>query len=331
MSSQLLRSMAALFIFSASTVLAADPSRSATTPKKKAASARISSSVDVQPAAPLSDQEFREVSFTAGRILTHIARARDAIRDKKSDDAAMQVEQSLKLTAIIDNVLPHYKVKTEIKSGDLAYSDEDDVTLRYVTLFDELEHRDIISPIVQAKKEAQQKQEQKEEPDAATKKGRGAIAISHADISHTTAKLDIVLARHMLNRAKQALDDGKTEEADESLHAVQNRGVLLEYEEIDLPLEEAADNLKLAEMEMQEGRHAEAKAALEVAIDQLKEYEELAGENRGAEVKSLHEEITKLTTELEKGKVSDADQQKHTAKISEWWNRATKWFKGATK
>ena len=111
----------------------------------------------------------------------------------------------------------------------------------------------------------------------------------------------------------------------------QSEGVLFEYVEIDLPLEEAADNLKLAEIELKEGRQDEAKAALHVAIDELKRYEILVGEKRGTEVKALHQEIDKLTAELGKVDLSDADRQKHVSKISEWWQRATKWFKGTTK
>lgn len=132
-------------------------------------------------------------------------------------------------------------------------------------------------------------------------------------------------------QANLKLQDGKAADADKALLAVQSGAVLLEYEEIDLPLEEAADNLKLAEIEMQEGRHVAAKAALDVAVDQLKRYEELVGDNQGAEVKSLHDDISKLTAELKSGDVSEAAQQQHAAKISGWWRRAAKWLRGKTK
>lgn len=322
---------ALLLSMATAAAFAGDSPKSDAAAKKKELLSRISSKVDVHPVAVLSDNESGEVSFAAGRILKHIAQARDAIRENKQDDAARHVEQGLKLVAIIDHVLPHFKVKTEIKSGDKAYSDEDDVSPRYVMLFDELERRDIISPITQARKEVQQKQPKNHGTQAPVSAATGALAVSHVDIHHTTAKVDIVLARHMLNRAKQFLHDGKFSEADEALLTVQSGGVLFEYEEIDLPLEEAADNLKLAEIEMAQGRHAEAGAALNVAIEQLKKYEKFAGENRGAEVKALHQEITKLTAELDKGNISEADQQKHASKISEWWHRSAKWFKNKAK
>lgn len=219
MSHFICRSVVALFCVTATASFAADSPKSESTSKRKEHPSRISSKVEVQRAAALTDAEAVEVSFTAGRILKHISQARHAIRDKKKDEAAAHVAQSLKLIAIIDSVLPHSNVKTEIKSGDLVYTDDDDVTPRYVTLFDELERRDIISPIVQARKEVEHKHLQNHGKEAATKKALEALAVSHADIAYSAVKLDIELTRHMLNRAKQDLDGEKTEPADEALLA----------------------------------------------------------------------------------------------------------------
>ena len=169
--------------------------------------------------------------------------------------------------------MPHHKVKTEIKSGTLAYNDEDEVVPNYVTVFEELERRDIVSPVVQAKREAQQKPAQAASgADHSAKAATVPMAVTHADIDYTALKLDIALAKRDLNAAKTELTDGKPEQADIALLALQSQGVLFEYEEIDLPLAEAADNLKLAQAEMNAGRFAEAKAALNVAVDDLKRY-----------------------------------------------------------
>jgi len=331
MSHLMFRSVVAWLCLTATTTFAADSSKPDSASKEKDQPARISSKVDVQPAPALTDKEAEEVSFAAGRILKHVSQARSALREKKKDVAGVHVAQGLKLIAVIESVLPHSKVKTEIKSGELVYTDEDDVTARYVTLFDELERRDIISPVVQAKKEAEQKHRPNHGKAAEANAVPEALAVTHADIAYSTVKLDIEFAKHMLHRAKRELDGGKTEPADEALLAVQSEGVLFEFVEIDLPLEEAADNLKLAEIEMKAGRQDQAKAALHVAIDELKRYEKLVGEKRSSEVKGLHQEIDKLTVELGKGNLSEADREKHASKISEWWQRATKWFKGSTK
>lgn len=322
---------ASLVCLTGAFVLADDAAKSSVVTKKNENAARISSTVELRPASSLSDEEARQVSFAAGRILKHVVQARDALHEKARDNAAKHLDQGLKLVSIIESVLPRYQVKTEIKAENHAYLDEDTVSPRYVTLFDELERHDIISPIAQAKREASQKNQSGTEPKSATPEPAPPIAVSHVDVQHTSAKLDLVLARNLLGVARQAVNDGKLDAADAALLALQSRGVLLEFEEVDLPLEEAADNLKLAEIEMKEGRTAEAKAALHVAIDQLKRYEKLVGDHRSAEVKALHQEITKLTNELEKGMPSESDRKKLAAEISQWWNSATKWFKNKSK
>lgn len=283
--------------------------------------------VEVQPAAKLSDQDISQISLAAGRVLKHVSQARDAIHDKKPDQAAKHVEQGLKLLAIIDNVLPHHKIQTNIVSGELAYHDEDVLTPRYVTIFDELDRYDVISPIAQMKSESEAKLPMK----SGTASPPGAVAVTHAEARYTAVRLDLIVAGHLLRRTKQDLHDGKTEEADNALHSVQTRAVMFEFDSVDLPLEEAADNLKLAEVEMSEGRTADAKAALHVAVDQLKRYEKLVGEHRGAAVKALHEEIAKLTQELDKSPPSEEERKKLAAQISEWWHSSTKWFKNKTK
>jgi hypothetical protein len=322
-------SLTAAFCLTAVSIFAADKSEHAS--KKKETPSRILSKVEVQSAAALSEEEAEQVSFAAGRILKHIAQARDAIREGKKDAATGHVEQGLKLVTIIDSVLPHHKVKTEIKSGELLYKDEDDVAPRYVTLFDELERRDIISPVWQAKKEAARPGARGDAAQPDTDKPPEGIVVTRADMAYSAAKLDVALAGYMLGRAKRELHEGKPENADNALLAVQARGVLFEYEEVELPLEEAADNLKLAETEMKEGREDAAEMALRVAIDELKRYEKLVGENRAAEVQALHREIARLSAELEKVSPSEAQREKYAAKISEWWQRATKWFKSKTK
>ena len=320
---------AAIFLLTAASAFSADSPKSEPSVKKKDHSSRISSNVEVNSATTLTNKEANELSFAAGRILKHVSQARQALGDKKKEVAARHIEQGIKLIAIIDHLLPHSTVKTEIKCGDLVYSDEDDVTPRYLTIFDELERRDIISPIVQARKEADQKTPQVPGKDAAPNELPPAMAVSHADLVYSTAKLDVELARQMLTHAKRDLEGNKIEPADEALLTLQSRGVLFAFEEIDLPLAQVADNLKLAEGELKDGRTEEAKAALHEAMDELKRYEKLVGAKRGSEVNALHQEIDKLTVELAKGPLSDADRQKIISKIADWWHTATKWMKGA--
>ena len=288
---------------------------------------RIVSKIEVDPVTHLSDAEVREVSFASGRILKHVAQARDAIAENHKDVATRHVDQAVKLMKIVDGLLPHYKVRTQITAGDVCYLDEDDVTPRFVTLFEDVDRRDVISPVIRAKHEAGLKvgpTPPQNQPDG--KLAPVPLVVTHADVTYTMVKLDIDLARRMLAVASKELGEDKIKQADSALHSLQAGGVLLELEEIDLPLKQTADNLRLAEIEMKDGRHEEARAALQEAIDDLKDYEEQVGEKRGEEVKTLHEEITKLTAELEKDKPSAAEAQKLVSTISRWRDSVSKWF-----
>ena len=288
---------------------------------------RIVSKIDVEPVAHLSDGEVRQVSFASGRILKHVAQARDALAENHKQDAVRHVDQAVKLMKIVDGLLPHYKVKTQITSGDVCYLDEDDVTPRYVTLFEDIDRRDVISPVIRAKHEAGLKVD----PTTVPKEPDGQLApvplvVTRADVTYTLVKLDVDLARRMLALASKELGEERVKQADSALHSLQAGGVVLELEEIDLPLKQSADNLKLAEIEMKDGRHNEARAALQEAIDDLKDYEEQVGDKRGEEVNALHQEITKLTAELEKDKPSPAETQKLATTISRWRDSVSKWF-----
>ena len=282
---------------------------------------RISSKVDVAPAGKLTAEESREVAFAAGRILKHVDQARFAIADKKKEEALQHVSKAIKLTQIIDNVLPHYKLKTEIKSGDYVYQEEEDVTSRYITLYEELDRFELVAPVMKAKKEAKQKQD-----------AEGAVApvVAQDTLEYTAIRLDYQLTKQMLNLAKEKLgsEDHKDHlQAGAALFAIQTEGVLFEYDAVDLPLAQAADNLKLAEDEMNLGRHDAAKVALRAAADELHRYESTVGANRGKDVKQLQDEINKMTAALDKGKPSSGDTKKHAAAISRMWQRVTNWFK----
>lgn len=336
----LFRSTLTVCCLAAAVTKAADPPKAAKTAReipaakgdegKSEKGSRISSKIDVEPVAHLSDVEAREVSFATGRILKHVAQAREALAEKHQEDATRHVDQGLKLMKIIDSVLPHFKIKTHISSGDISYADEDDVTPRFVTLFEEVDQHDVISPVIKAKQDAVKKPE----PAPPAKEGEGKspvmpvvpVVVSHADVTYTSVRLDVELARKMLATAKKELGQNKPDLADRALHSLQAGGVVFEFDEIDLPLKQAADNLKLAEIELRDGRLEEARVALHEAIEDLKDYEQHVGDTKGQEVKTLHEEIAKLTLQLEGVKLPKEDVQKMTSTVSRWRANVAKWF-----
>ena len=144
---------------------------------------------------------------------------------------------------------------------------------------------------------------------------------------HTTMKLDVVLAKHLLQVAKITIKEGKTAAADAALLDLQTRGVTFSFTEVELPLVEATDDLKLAQLQVKAGEHAEALATLKLASDDLKYYERITGESRGKEVRALHQEIDKFTKSLEGEKDLKTAMENAAKTISSWWDRAVKWFK----
>ncbi len=284
---------------------------------------KITASTVVKPVATLSDEEARAVSLAAGRIMHHAEQARLAIADKKKDEAIKQIGQGLKLVGIIENTVPKHQVTTTIKSGDVAYHDQELVAQRYVKVFDEQYVEDIVTPVVQAKKKGVEVKAGQEKPSLAAIAPIEDFSMLH----HTTMKLDVVLAKRMLEDAQRSLKDGKYDDAAASLATLQARGVTFQSVEVEMPLAEAADNLKLAQVQMQEGKPVDALATLKLASDDLKQYEQLTGDNRAKDVRALRRDIDKLTHAFDQEKDLAKAMKKEERTIASWWNRAVKWFK----
>ncbi len=268
---------------------------------------RITSSVDVKSKAKLTAAESRAMSLAGGRILRHVDRARGAIGKSDKEAALANVEKGLSLVGIIEKAAPLYHVKVDIKAGDQVYHDEDDVKAYYVRLYDELDKVDLIGPLARARSEQ------------AKNKPTGEVVESTA-AEFTALKLDVALAREVLETARTDLHEGRLQEADVALRTIQT-GVVFELDAVDLPLTRAADNLKLAEYALSDGHSEEAEAALKAAGDALKEYEKLAGDHHAKDAQKLRKEIDRLTESLHQ------NPEHAKATISGWWDRVVDWFR----
>lgn len=300
-----------------------------TLPAQAADKPRISAHTNTKPVATLSAQESQAVSLAAGRILLHADKARLAIAGEDKETALSEIDQGMTLVKVIQHAMPKYKVTTKIEAGDITYSADDEVSRRYVPIFDEQYIEDVIEPVVQSKKKAQN-----------TTKPEGDKTATKADTKQTiasleeftmwrrsTMRLNIALAAHALDLAKKELDRNKSSNADSALAMLQSEGVTFEFDEIEMPLVEAADNLKLAELEISEGKSEEARITLKLASDDLKKYEQITGESRAKEVRELHQKIDKLSESLEKGDGSKSTLDKAKKEIASYWDRVRKWFK----
>lgn len=269
------------------------------------------------------------MSLAAGRILLHTDNARIAIAIKDKKTALNEIDQGLTLVKVVESTLPRYKVTTKITSGDVTYSDEDEVSRRFVPVFNEQFIEDVIAPVVQAKTKKPRGHGHKGNhyKGHSHKTGRSSAIEDYSVWRQATMKLNIVMAADALALAKNELEKGHFDNADLTLALLQAEGVVFEFDEVELPLTEAADDLKLAQLEVSEGKIDQARVTLKRASDNLKKYESITGEIRAKDVRKLQEEIDKLAKSLAKGDHSESTLDKAGKKIASYWERVVKWFK----
>lgn len=283
----------------------------------------ITAETDIKPLVTLTAKESQAMSLAAGRILLHTDNARVAIAIKDKKTALNEIEQGLIFLKVVEKSMPKYKVTTTIKTGDVTYSDEDEVSTRFVSVFNEQFIEDVITPVMQAKT----KKPKSHRHQHGHKAGRSPFFEDYSVWRQTTMKLDIVRAANTLSLAKKELEEEHFDNADQALALLQIEGVVFEFDEIELPLTEAADDLKLAQLEVSEGNIDQAQATLKRASDNLKKYESITGESRAKDVRKLHKEIDDLAKSLVKGGHSESSLDKAGKKIASYWDRVVKWFK----
>jgi hypothetical protein len=287
----------------------------------------INADSEIRSVTSLTDKEARDMSFAAGRVLQHVENARIAISGNDTDKALKQVDQGLKLIHIIQNTAPKIRVVTDIKSGDISYHDEDEVAQRYIAVLSGSYIEDILTPIVQARQEriGSQMKSKKESKFPGTPS-----AISTFDDfctwRQTTMKLDVLLAKRLMEGADKSIRSGNYEDADAALLDLETRAVTFTYSEAQLPLIAAADSLKRAQLQIKSGENAQALSTLKLASDELKKYEQITGGNRGKEVRVLHHEIDNYIKTLEGEHHLKKTMENTDKMISSWWDRAVKWF-----
>jgi len=268
---------------------------------------RITSKVNISPEVKLTDQEKESISLSAGQILIHVNKARQALKTKEMGRAKEQVEKALTLANIIKTALPTFDVETEVTAGKLHYEDNDKLQPSLVTLHEELNAVALLEPVRISKKEADQAE--------AASQHRPVAA--NVEVRESRAQLDINLALAGLGKAKQALADNKADEADRALAIIQT-GVVFEYIVADLPLERASTNLLIAREAIKQHNEEEAKAALRVASDSLSEYAANAEAPHSKEVSDLKNELQSLAS----GTMDNTSAQEA---ITKCWQKMATW------
>ena len=277
--------------------------------------ARIKADVKATPTAELNQQERQAVSLAGRRLLRHVDKARSAIQAKNKDDALNQVNQGLTLVKVIEQAIPEYTVNATIKAGSVEYVDTDQVKDLIVPIFDELGRVSVLGPIKAAKKDVTKKDAAKEPKDT------DISVIEAVEQDETQVWLNVALAKSSLLTAEKALMDDKLEAADLDLTVLQAQGVTLVFDEAELPLVAARENLMLARVRLDEQHLQEARAALQEAATMLTAYEKTAQEPAAKKAQGLREEMSVLSQTIEQ------DQTGATDKIDQWWDQLAHWNK----
>lgn len=264
------------------------------------------------------------MSLAAGRILLHTENARIAIAAEDKKAALNEIKQGLTLVNVVAKALPTYKVTTTITTGDVTYNAEEEVSKRFVPVFNEQYIEDVVAPVVQAKAKNSKGHGFKNH---GHKAGKQAFIEDYSIWRQSTMKLNIVMAADALALAKEELEKGNFDNADIALAMLQSEGVVFEFDEVELPLTEAADDLKLAQMEVSEGKIDQAQATLKRASDSLKEYERISSGSRAKDVLDLQKKIDKLASSLANGSHSKSALKKIEKDIASYWEHVVKWFK----
>lgn len=275
------------------------------------AAPRITAQVDTKADATLSAAEQRAVYMAAGRLLRHTYNARAALKAKDKKQATAEIEKAQKLAAILEQAVPTYTVKSRIAAGDLSYEDDDTLKPTIIPIFDELDKVSLMAPLRQAKAE------QDKVTKAEGKTPSEAVAVD--ELREVRVTLDLGLAKSGLDQAGIKLEADDTEGAEQALAAVMD-GLHFTLLDVDLPLDQARENLMLAKAAIEDGDTTEAKAALTEAGRELDTYAKGAGETDKKEISALQEEMRTLNEQLEAG-----TQGKDLATTIEgWWDRIGK-------
>jgi hypothetical protein len=282
---------------------------------------RITASTESPPA--LNAREAKALSLAATKVLHEASRARRALQGDapKPEEAIRRVEQGLTLIHIIEHTVPWNKVKTEIKAGDLLYRDDKADGGAFIPISDSLLALDELIPTDASTAAANP-------PDAPASDGdppENASLIERSELGYVALFLDVSLAKRKLEAAATKLRADDTEGASEVLLAVQTEGVIFELAEVELPLEEAAANLKLAEYDVSEGRMDKAAANLAAAGKALKAYE--LDEGRHADdARQMHTEINALVESLADATGNARNRGEIEEKIASWWKNIAEWL-----
>jgi hypothetical protein len=273
--------------------------------------------MEVNSQSSLSREVRRKVGLAAGQLLIHVNKAREQLARDNVSTAQQQVDKALLLSRIIESNAPVFSVSTKITSGDLEYDDESTVSVPLVPVYSELTQVVVLGPIVASRHVEDVSDTQRKGKDHEVQAGTLPL-VRDLSVLGSTAYLDLPQTQVHLREALEQLKDNNSQRAQALLIAIQ-QGVVLSYNQTDMPVIQARDNLAIARVLVRQGQIEDARRALNASAAALDKYERQAGQAQSDDVKAVKKEIL-LTAES----VREEDSSL-AARIDEWSQQMTEW------
>lgn len=264
-----------------------------------ARAAVIEESVSVHPGPSLTPQEEEVISSAGAKVLQHVAEARASLARQDTKGAEEELKQAGKLLDIIQATVPATVVKDriEVAKKGLEYDNTRTVTPDFIPLYSALdEEADFMA--LKTDSAGQAKQVKPAQHDA--KSGRKEEPVDSA-LRYTEIDLPLHATRHWVDTARGYLAEGKTDEADQSLQAVEH-AVLHVSVAMEQPLFAARTQMERASLDLDAGRRDRAQSELQAAIVQLEQAEKSADPYTRDGAHMLLKDARALQADLRSGK-----------------------------
>ncbi len=272
---------------------------------------------EVNSQSSLSREVRRKVGLAAGQLLMHVNKAREQLARDNVSAAQEQVDKALVLSRIIEQNNPVFSVSTKITSGDLEYDDESTVSVPLVPVYSELTQAVVLGPIVASRHMEDVSDTQRKGKDYEVR-ARTSSLVRDVTVLGSTAYLHLPQTKANLQEVLEQLKHNNSQRAQALLMAVQ-QGVVLSYNEMDIPIIQARDNLAIARVLARQGQIEDTRRALNASAGALDKYERQAGEAQSNDVRTVKKEILFSAESVQEGDSSLA------ARIDDWSQQMTEW------
>ncbi len=266
-----------------------------------AAPPQTNSSSSSTAASSANSQSAKHMTQLATKLLQQVTDAKQAISNNNKQAALKDVNQAL------------------ADRNQLASVAKANGYNLVVPLYTEFDESSTLAPLISARK-GNQNSKPKNALNSYTP-----ITVDQVSGEYTFIGLDLDKAKTRLEAAKTALNNGNNQAASDSLDAI-GTDLVMETDQMSLPLLAARENLNIAESAVKNGHNKEAAAALKEASTDLNKYVDANANSQHAEdAKNLSKTIDAYSNTLSQSHAGSA------AKIDGWWHQVDNWFNHPSK